>query len=76
MLVRSGQLSDTMSRYLIQRIEENPAIELHYRRKSSRLEGDTQLERVTWQDKKTGEKSPTTSATCSSWRALLRAPSG
>jgi len=31
MLVRSGQLSDTMSRYLIQRIEENPAIELHYR---------------------------------------------
>ena len=28
-LVRSGQLSDTMSRYLIQRIEQNPAIELH-----------------------------------------------
>src|SRR4029077_2464889 len=28
MLVRSSQLSDTMSRYLIQRIEENPAIEL------------------------------------------------
>ncbi|MGA7421086.1 MAG: FAD-dependent oxidoreductase, partial [Candidatus Sulfotelmatobacter sp.] len=31
MVVRAGQLSDTMSRYLIQRIEENPAIELHYR---------------------------------------------
>ena len=30
-LVRSGKLSDTMSRYLIQRIEENPAIELHYK---------------------------------------------
>jgi len=30
MLVRSSQLSDTMSRYLIQRIEENPAIEMHY----------------------------------------------
>ena len=31
MLVRSGELSKTMSRYLIQRIEENPAIELHYK---------------------------------------------
>ena len=30
-LVRSGNLSDTMSRYLIQRIEENPSIELHYK---------------------------------------------
>ncbi len=30
MLVRAGELSSTMSRYLIQRIEENPAIELHY----------------------------------------------
>ena len=30
MLVRSGQLADTMSRYLIRRIEENPNIDLHY----------------------------------------------
>ncbi|HTU40216.1 MAG TPA: FAD-dependent oxidoreductase [Candidatus Aquilonibacter sp.] len=57
MLVRSNQLSDTMSRYLIQRIEENPAIELHYCTEIVGLEGDTQLERVTWQDKNTGEKS-------------------
>jgi thioredoxin reductase (NADPH) len=55
MLVRSGQLSDTMSRYLIQRIEENPAIEMHYRTEIVGLDGDTQLERVTWQDKNTGE---------------------
>ncbi len=57
MLVRSSQLSDTMSRYLIQRIEENPAIEMHYSTEIVGLDGDTQLERVTWRDKKTGETS-------------------
>jgi thioredoxin reductase (NADPH) len=57
MLVRSNQLSDTMSRYLIQRIEENPAIELHYRTEIVGLEGDAQLERVTWRDKDSGETS-------------------
>jgi thioredoxin reductase (NADPH) len=55
MLVRSGQLSDTMSRYLIQRIEENPAIEMHYKTEIVALDGDTHLERVTWQDKSSGE---------------------
>jgi thioredoxin reductase (NADPH) len=55
MLVRSSQLSDTMSRYLIQRIEENPAIEMHYCTEIVGLDGDTQLERVTWQDNRTGE---------------------
>jgi thioredoxin reductase (NADPH) len=57
MLVRSGRLSDTMSRYLIQRIEENPAIELHYKTEIVSLEGGTHLERVTWQDKTSGETS-------------------
>jgi thioredoxin reductase (NADPH) len=57
MLVRASQLSDTMSRYLIQRIEENPAIEMHYRTEIIGLEGDAQLERVSWQDKSTGETS-------------------
>jgi thioredoxin reductase (NADPH) len=55
MLVRSNALSDTMSRYLIQRIEENPNIELHYRTEIIGLEGDTHLEKVTWQNKSTGE---------------------
>ncbi len=55
MLVRSGQLSDTMSRYLIQRIEENPAIKMHYHTEIVGLDGDTQLERVTWRDKNTGD---------------------
>ncbi|MGA8764947.1 MAG: FAD-dependent oxidoreductase [Candidatus Sulfotelmatobacter sp.] len=57
MLVRSGQLSDTMSRYLIQRIEENPAIELHYCTEIVGLNGDLQLERVTWRDNNTGQTS-------------------
>jgi len=55
MLVRSNQLADTMSRYLISRIEENPSIELHYCTEITALEGETQLERVTWEDKNTGE---------------------
>jgi thioredoxin reductase (NADPH) len=57
MLVRSGQLSDTMSRYLIQRIEENPAIKLHYKTEIVGLAGDTHLERITWQDKISGKTS-------------------
>jgi len=57
MLVRSGQLSDTMSRYLIQRIEENPAIELHFKTEIVDLEGDAHLERVTWRSNASGETS-------------------
>ena len=57
MLVRSGELSSTMSRYLIQRIEENPLIELHLKTQITALEGDTHLERVTWKDSSRGESS-------------------
>lgn len=56
-LVRSGQLSDTMSRYLIQRIEQNPAIELHYKTEIVGLEGDAHLEKVTCRDNASGESS-------------------
>ncbi len=55
MLVRSGELSTTMSRYLIQRLTENPKIELHLNTEVIGLEGTESLERVTWQDKQTGE---------------------
>ena len=51
MLVRSQGLADSMSRYLIQRIEENPGIEVHYKTELVCLEGDTHLERVTWREK-------------------------
>jgi thioredoxin reductase (NADPH) len=44
-----------MSRYLIQRVAENPAIEMHYKTEIVALDGDTQLERVSWRDKNTGE---------------------
>jgi thioredoxin reductase (NADPH) len=57
MLVRSGELSETMSRYLIRRIAENPAIEVHYNTEIVGLEGNDQLERVTWLDNTTGEES-------------------
>ena len=57
MLVRSGGLAETMSRYLIQRIAENPSIELHYHTEIIALEGDSQLERVRWTDKAKGETS-------------------
>ena len=57
MLVRKGNLSETMSRYLIQRIEENPAIEMHYKTEIVGLEGDSQLRRVTWRNNDTGETS-------------------
>ena len=53
----AGKLSDTMSRYLIQRIEENPAIELHYKTEIVALAGETHLERITWRDKESGNTS-------------------
>jgi thioredoxin reductase (NADPH) len=54
MLVRSGQLSDSMSRYLIKRIEENPGIELHLHTEIVALEGKSQLEGVVWRNRTTG----------------------
>src|SRR5215472_16017663 len=50
MLVRSGGLSSTMSRYLIQRLEENPRVELHFRTEITALAGTEHLERITWRD--------------------------
>jgi thioredoxin reductase (NADPH) len=57
MLVRSTGLAESMSRYLIQRIAENPAIDLHYKTEIVSLEGNGQLGRVTWVDRSTGETS-------------------
>ena len=57
MLVRGKALSDTMSRYLTQRIFEHPRIELHLQAELQSLEGDSHLERVTWLDRSSGEKS-------------------
>ena len=48
-LVRSRGLSDTMSRYLIRRIEQSPGITLHNCTQIVGLEGEDHLERVQWQ---------------------------
>jgi thioredoxin reductase (NADPH) len=48
MLVRGGGLADTMSRYLIRRIEDNPAITLQTHTEITALEGTSHLERVGW----------------------------
>jgi thioredoxin reductase (NADPH) len=50
MLVRGPSLADTMSRYLIRRIEENPAIVLRTRTQIVALEGNGKLERIQWRD--------------------------
>ncbi|HZE35817.1 MAG TPA: FAD-dependent oxidoreductase [Candidatus Eisenbacteria bacterium] len=50
MLVRSRGLAEAMSRYLIRRIEDNPAIALHTSTEIEALEGGSQLERVRWRD--------------------------
>jgi len=55
MLVRSGELSSTMSRYLIERLTQKPADELHLNTEIVALEGIGRLERVAWQNKTTGE---------------------
>ena len=48
LLVRSDGLAESMSRYLIRRIEESPDITLWTHTEIAALEGDSRLERVTW----------------------------
>jgi thioredoxin reductase (NADPH) len=55
MLVRSD-LAETMSRYLIRRIEGSSKITLHLRTEIVSLEGTDRLERVRWRNKQTGEE--------------------
>jgi thioredoxin reductase (NADPH) len=55
-LVRSESLVETMSRYLIQRIEENPRIQVHYSSELKSLEGAGHLEQVSWLEKKSNQK--------------------
>jgi thioredoxin reductase (NADPH) len=55
LLVRSAGLKDTMSRYLIQRIEESSTITLRPWTEISELQGDERLQRVTWSSGKQKE---------------------
>ena len=54
LLVRGAGLGDTMSRYLIRRIEENSRIQVHTSTELNALEGDGHLEAVAWIDKVSG----------------------
>ena len=54
-LVRGRGLSDTMSRYLIQRIDEHPKITLRTFTQIEALEGESRLERVRIRDSRSGE---------------------
>jgi thioredoxin reductase (NADPH) len=58
MLVRSSGLSDTMSRYLIRRIEENPNITLHNHTEIVALRGKDQLAGVVWRHNQSGLEEP------------------
>src|SRR4029077_5919627 len=49
-LVRASSLSETMSRYLLRRIEETPTIQIRTRTEIVALEGGGHLERVQWRD--------------------------
>ncbi len=54
LLVRKDGLAETMSRYLVRRIEEHPAITLRTRTELVALDGDRHLDRVQWRDSRTG----------------------
>ena len=55
MLARGPALAETMSRYLIRRIEESPAIVVRTRTQIVALEGNGRLERIRWRDDESGE---------------------
>ena len=55
MLVRSAGLAESMSRYLIRRIEETPTIVLLPHTEIVALEGSSHLEYVRWRNNQTGQ---------------------
>jgi thioredoxin reductase (NADPH) len=55
-LVRGAGLAESMSRYLIQRIENAPNVVLRARSQIEALEGNDSLERVRWRHLDTGER--------------------
>ena len=54
-LVRADGLAESMSRYLIRRIEESPNIELRTNTEVTALTGNDQLEAIEWRSNKTGK---------------------
>jgi thioredoxin reductase (NADPH) len=58
LLVRSDDLGKSMSRYLAQRIEQNPDIEVLLNTEVKELHGDRVLEGIVIEDRRTGERRP------------------
>jgi thioredoxin reductase (NADPH) len=56
MLVRARGLAESMSRYLIQRIEDAPNVTVRARTQIDALEGDEGLERIGWRHLDSGER--------------------
>ena len=56
MIVRAARLADTMSRYLVQRIESAANIEVQYRSEVVGVQGESHLESITVLDRDTGVK--------------------
>jgi thioredoxin reductase (NADPH) len=54
-VVRGPGLADTMSRYLISRIEASPEIIVRTKTEIEALEGGDRLERIRWREAKSGE---------------------
>ncbi len=54
-LIRGGGLAESMSRYLIRRIEECPTITLRTRTEVVGMEGNGHLEQLSWKNRDTGE---------------------
>ena len=54
MLIRSAGLAESMSRYLIRRIDDNPAITLYTHTEIVALTGNGHLESVEWRNNQTG----------------------
>ena len=54
LVVRAAGLAESMSRYLIRRIEESPNITLHTRTQIVALQGNGRLEGLSWTSQETG----------------------
>jgi thioredoxin reductase (NADPH) len=58
LLVRSSGLTDSMSQYLIRRIEEHPKISFRPRTELTALEGDAHLQNISWRSQEGAETHP------------------
>jgi thioredoxin reductase (NADPH) len=56
LIIRGASLADTMSQYLVDRVENSTRITLHSNTEIERLDGDSFLESVTWVNRLNGSR--------------------